>query len=312
MSSDAASEPAPGTAMGLMPGLSAWNSGILGDVERVVRERGVLLLHEELTGIRLGQELRQEQRGQFERLVLLAVRPVDVVGDGEPGHRHGGVDHGFAVAVGLRVAGEGRLRPAGRDQIARLGLPGLHVLDREGVLGVEAEAGVPLAGGLDHHLGAVDVDDLVGVEPETAHALGGGANVSGTVIRLRQFDALHHRLPVTARAAPSSTSPCWRWSRARSCRWTRSWRRRIDGGPEGRSGGRRVAADPHDRHRHQGAGDALGAPERRVLLRSEHVEIGAALTIGPGDAERLVAGERAATDVARLGGLPGASGVPAG
>src|SRR2546430_10363688 len=30
------------------------------------------------------------------------------------------------------------------------------------------------------------------------HRLGGGAKVSGTVIRLAQFDALHHSLPSTA------------------------------------------------------------------------------------------------------------------
>ena len=48
---------------------------------------------------------------------------------------------------------------------------------------------------------------LLAEEPVRLQLPGGGANVRGTVIRLRQLDALHHRLPVTVRSAPSSFWP---------------------------------------------------------------------------------------------------------
>ena len=47
---------------------------------------------------------------------------------------------------------------------------------------------------------------LLAEEPETAHASAGGANVSGTLMRLRQFERLHHRLPLTARSAASGAA----------------------------------------------------------------------------------------------------------
>jgi hypothetical protein len=42
--------------------------------------------------------------------------------------------------------------------------------------------------------------------PTTEQMLAVVANVSGTVIRLRQFDALHHSAPVTARSGASPGS----------------------------------------------------------------------------------------------------------
>ena len=96
--------------------------GVLGDVERVVRERGSSCFMKSSPGYDSVRSLARSRGVELEGRVRLTVGPVDVVGDGESGHRHRGVDDGFAVAVRLRVAGERGLGPAGRHQVARLGL----------------------------------------------------------------------------------------------------------------------------------------------------------------------------------------------
>ena len=45
--------------------------------------------------------------------------------------------------------------------------------------------------------------------PTTLQALAGTAKLSGTEIRLRQFDALHQRLPLTARLSPPWGLTSW-------------------------------------------------------------------------------------------------------
>ena len=47
------------------------------------------------------------------------------------------------------------------------------------------------------------------LEPTRLQAFGGGAKVSGTVMRSFQFDGLHHRLPLTVSSLRLSPWPDW-------------------------------------------------------------------------------------------------------
>ena len=87
MSSEAASETAPGMSMGDAR-VERLELGVLGDVERIVRERRILLLHESSPGYDSVSSLARSSGVSLRLGVRLTVGPVDVVGDREPGHGH--------------------------------------------------------------------------------------------------------------------------------------------------------------------------------------------------------------------------------
>ena len=135
----------------------------------------------------------------------------------------------------------------------------------------------------------------------TAHRSGDGAKVRGTVIRLRQFDGLHQRLPrhrevgtVPVGGLVSASLPA---GRCPSSRTGRPGRRSAAGDAAGR-----VAADPHDRHGDQRAGHCLRSSRVSVLVGGADVEVGASRPVEAGHAERLVAGQRRSADVVGLRG----------